>query len=283
VRVMALPLVVGVDGTDFSLRAVDWAVAEAARGPYRLRLVHALLGDDWDSYSPSRPWRYAHRRPDRLLGEEILDTAAARAAAIAPHVPVLTHLADDLALPALLREGREAAMVVVGRRGRGDIAGMLLGSVSLGLAARASCPVVVVRGGDPGAEGRPEGVTLGVSGAWHDAAAVRFAFREAERRGCELRAVHCHSGTPSHGRKPEEVLDDVLCDDAAMHPGVVVVRESLQEPARRALLRHSEETGLLVVGARRQRGHLGLQLGLLSHTMLHHARCPVAVVPRPSS
>jgi nucleotide-binding universal stress UspA family protein len=54
----------------------------------------------------------------------------------------------------------------------------------------------------------------------------------------------------------------------------------IEKPARQALLEAASTADLLVVGARRRLGHPGLQLGLINHALLHHAPCPVAVVPQ---
>lgn len=51
-------------------------------------------------------------------------------------------------------------------------------------------------------------------------------------------------------------------------------------PARRALPDAASQADLLVVGAHRRHGHPCLQLGLINHALLHHAPCPVAVVPQ---
>lgn len=94
---MAVPLVVGIDGSEGSLEAVDWAADEALRHEVPLHLLHAA--------------------------------------------------AADHAASALVGKGRNALALVLGSRGLGGLAGLLLGSVSLHVAAHADCPVVVVRGG----------------------------------------------------------------------------------------------------------------------------------------
>jgi nucleotide-binding universal stress UspA family protein len=81
-------------------------------------------------------------------------------------------------------------------------------------------------------------------------------------------------------RPPAQVLDDALREAAESSGGPVVTRRVIEGPARRALLDAASEADLLVVGARRRQGHLGLQLGLINHALLHHAPCPVAVVPQ---
>lgn len=190
--------------------------------------------------------------------------------------------------------GRNAFALVLGSRGLGDLAGLLLGSVSLAVAAHADCPVIVVRGGAEHRNGRFGRVVVGVEDGEGSGTAVRFAFREAHARRCRLVAVHAWSvpvGNPGPpglsgyalralDRAPAQVLADALGDSARRYRDVPVSSEVVEGPARQALLDAASDADLLVVGARRRHGHVGLQLGLVNHAVLHHAPCPVAVVPQ---
>lgn len=75
-------------------------------------------------------------------------------------------------------------------------------------------------------------------------------------------------------------IEKSLHDAAADHPSVEAHRQAGEGPARNVLLNASSTADLLVVGALRRAGHFGLQLGPVAHTLLHHALCPVAVVPQ---
>ncbi|WP_317440867.1 universal stress protein [Streptomyces collinus] len=290
---MELPLVVGVDGSDSSLAAVDWAVDEAARHGLPLHLVHASL---WERYEGAQPSFSTDRPAEKIMAEHIVASCVERARQRDPEVKVSGEALPEDAVAALLRTAPEAFALVTGSRGRGEIAGMMLGSVSLAVAARAVCPVVVVRGAEayrPGAHGR---VVVGVGGASGGAGALRFAVREAEVRGWALTAVRAWRN-PS-----QEPVDHMLmADDAARlreeqaatglegalrealreHPQVDVRRKTVEGSAHRILLRESAEADLIVVGAQRRHGHFGLQLGRVGHTLLSHSDCPVAVVPQP--
>ncbi|GHE93268.1 hypothetical protein GCM10018785_69030 [Streptomyces longispororuber] len=354
---MELPVVVGVDGSEPSLRAVDWAVDEAALHGVPLRMVYASL---WERYEGPALVRALGRPAEHERAEAIVASAAARAEHRDPDVKVSAEAVRADAVSALVCEGRNASMVVVGARGRGGLAELLLGSVSLGVAARASCPVVVLRDGRaPGARTRAEQrIVLGVGEAT-DEAAVRFAFQEAADRYACLHALHawrCPApGTPhaslraadpvggherraegrvpasdqappatdgvpvrdqappavgrvpvrdeqpadgerhtldrgphapdhvplcGHEQRATDRLEEALRDAAREHPSVRVRRRPVEGGARTALLRAAATADLLVVGARRRRGHLGLQLGRVAHAVLHHSACPVAVVPQ---
>ncbi|WP_405547042.1 universal stress protein [Streptomyces phaeochromogenes] len=241
---MAVPLVVGIDGSEGSLEAVDWAADEALRHEVPLHLLHAA--------------------------------------------------AADHAASALVGKGRNALALVLGSRGLGGLAGLLLGSVSLHVAAHADCPVVVVRGGVEHRHGRFGSVVVGVEAGKCSGTAVQFAFREAQARGCRLVAVHAWSvpvgnpGPPGLSgyalqaleSPPALVLADALRGSAQQYQDVPVSSQVVEGSARQALLDAASSADLLVVGARRRHGRVGLQLGLVNHAVLHHAPCPIAVVPQ---
>ncbi|MCX4853343.1 universal stress protein [Streptomyces canus] len=290
---MELPLVVGVDGSDGSLAAVDWAVDEAARLGLPLRLVYASL---WERYEGAMPSAGLERPSEQVMADSIVGTAAERAHRRNPEVKVVsTEVISAEAADALLREGHNAYALVTGSRGRGELAGLLLGSVSLAVASRAHCPVIVVRGDRAGLAGTHERILLGVGDPASAGEAVRFAFREAEARGCTLDAVrawrcpaHESADHPrlaedpahDHEQRASALLDAVLHDASADHPGVRMRRTTVEGSARKVLLDRSAAADLVIVGAQRRSGHFGLQLGRVGHTLLHHAQCPVAVVPQ---
>ncbi|WP_225858948.1 universal stress protein [Streptomyces albicerus] len=293
VAMMELPLVVGVDGSESSLRATDWAVDEAARHGLPLRLVHAFL---WERYEGVELGSDLGRPSGQVLAENIVGSAMERARRRNPAVKVSTELVPEEAVSALLLEGRNAAALVTGSRGRGELTGLLLGSVGLAVAARAHCPVIVVRGDKVAVEGTHERILLGAGDPDVSGEAVRFAFREAAARACTLdvvRAWRCpaHETTDHptladeparyHEERASALLDAVLHDAVADHPDMRVCRTTVEGPARKVLLHRSAAADLVVLGARRRHGHFGLQLGRVGHTLLHHADCPVAIVPQP--
>ncbi|GAA2246365.1 universal stress protein [Streptomyces indiaensis] len=283
---MELPLVVGVDGSDGCLSAIDWAVDEAARHRLPLRLVHGSL---WERYEGRTPSVGLDRPAGQVSADHIVASAAERALRRGPDVKVSTDVLLTDATDALLRAGDNATALITGSRGRGELKGLLLGSVGLTVAARAHCPVVVVRGDKAGLAGTHQRILLGVGGPSTSAEAVRFAFREAEVRGGVLDAVRtwrraAHATPDESEREHEErahaELEELLGAATAEHPAVRVHRTALEGPARKVLVHRSAAADLVVVGARRRQGRFGLQLGMVAHTLLHHAACPVAVVPQ---
>ncbi|MFF9807989.1 universal stress protein [Streptomyces coeruleorubidus] len=289
-RALGRPLVVGVDGSEPSLRAVDWAADEAALRGVSLRVVYACL---WERYEGAALARDIGKPTALPLAQDVAGAAAQRARARHSGLKVTADVVIEEPEYALVREGRNASVLVVGTRGRSGIAEMVLGSVSLAVAAHADCPVIVLRGSHdnraaPPVRGR---VVVGVGEDAKDSASVRFAAEEARRRGVPLEAVRAWrcpahettdhplmAGEPArlHEERAVEELEAALQDVPA---GIDVRRRTVEGHARRVLLDASHEADLLVVGARRREGHLGFQLGRVAHAALHRSACPVAVVP----
>lgn len=283
------PVVVGVDGSAQSLDAVDTAVHEARLRGRALRVVHAFL---WPYLRvPLEPSPYGPPEGGLLNeAEQIVAQAVDRARAQAPRVDVYGDVVTGAPTTVLVAESASADLVVVGSRGLGGFTGLLVGSVAVQLAAHAACPVVVVR-----AAGRPHGdVLLGVDGSAANAPAVTFAFEEAALRGVGLTALSVWTYPVPAGRADTLPLvydaDQVSADEeqrqaAALtagqekYPQVPVHSRVVQGRTRATLIEASRDAGLVVVGSRGRGGFSGLLLGSVSQAVLHHAACPVAVVP----
>jgi len=294
VGAMELPLVVGVDGSAPSLLAVDWAVDEAARLGLSIRLVHAFVPER----EQDAPARTGDPEPSsqRVPAEDVVTVAAARARRRDPDVKADAEAVPGDVLPVLMAESRHVSALVIGARGLGELTGLLLGSVGQALAARARCPVIVVRGDEAGLAGRHERILLGAGDPDTSGEAVRFAFREAEARGCTLdivrawkrparKAADRSRQVPEAARRREAqasaLLDTLLRDVVLDHPRVRVRTTTVEGSARSQLVRRSAAADLVIVGARRGRHPLGLRPGRTAQALLHHAKCPVAVVPLP--
>ncbi|GGS55551.1 universal stress protein [Streptomyces cinerochromogenes] len=287
-----LPVVVGVDGSEPSLRAAEWAADEAALRGASLRLVYASL---WERYEGAALADDLGRPSEEVMAEDVVETAERRARRRQPGLKVTTDILPEEAECSLIRESHSALSLVLGCRGRSGVTEALLGSVSLAVAGHAHCPVIVLRGSHDtrirsGADGR---VVLGVGEDPAGSAALRFAAEEALLRGSTLEAVRAwrrplHEprahplivGDPAHLHEAQaaERVEEAL---GAVPAGLHVQRRTIEGFARDALLAVSRGADLLVVGARRRQGRCGLQLGRVAHGVLHHAACPVAVVPEP--
>ena len=180
-------IVAGMDGSDQSLRAVEWAAREAARHGAALRIVSVPV------LPPRMSWsREVRGTPDTVADEiyesskKALVAAAARAAEVEPGLEVDTALLSGPPAQALTDAAADAAMLVVGSRGAGGFAALVLGSVSRYVATQATGPVVVVREETTAVQHE---IVVGIRDL-DQPTAIGFAFEEAELRRARLRAVH---------------------------------------------------------------------------------------------
>jgi nucleotide-binding universal stress UspA family protein len=288
---LAQPVVVGVDGSGPALAATRWAAREAERRRVGLRVVKAFLE------RPSK--RIGAPGPDRGYREVMLEgaraavaEAAAVAAAAAPGIEVIEAVVDGRPLPVLVAESQHAGTIVVGKRGLGGYGGLLIGSVAVGLTTQARCPVVVVRGGEPTADG-PVVVGIGIS-ATSDAALI-FALEVAAARGVPLVAVHAWMeyiadpavwpvqewGAIDAGQ--DQMLAARLAQWGEKQPDVQIRRVVARDRPAHALLEQAALAQLVVVGSRGRGTFRKRVFGSVCDTVLQHAPCPVAVVrPHPA-
>lgn len=270
-------IVVGVDGSLSALRATRWAAREAAARHAPLLLLHACPVPRVHHHEV----RFAPGYRNGLLGfgYEALSDAREAALAEAPGVQVSTRLRVDPPAAVLIAAGRTARLLVLGSRGLGGVSGLVLGSVAVAAASKAECPVVVIPHDDRSESewpGRP--VVVGVDGAQLDNPAVEFAFDAASARGVPLVAVHVRDESMTDAQR---LLSERLAGWREKYLDVEVrptVRTGRPAPA---LVEESRSAQLVVVGSRGRRGLAGLTLGSVSHALLHHSHCPVAIA-RPS-
>ena len=280
-------VVVGVDGSDSALDAVRWAAGEAERRRLALRVVHAF---GWpDSRHVGDPGLGVdYREVLARAAREVLAAATAAAGEAVPGLAVDPQMIVGFPGAVLRSESAGAALVVLGDRGLGGFTGLLLGSVAIEVSALGECPVVVVRGPAPAPPDGP--VVVGVDGSPISEAAVGFAYEAAAARGVPLVAVHTWwdvMADPTFAplldwdameADEREALAERLAGWGEKFPDVEVQRVVLHDRPARALLAQAAGAQLVVVGTRGRGGVAGLLLGSVSHSLLHHASCPVAVV-----
>jgi nucleotide-binding universal stress UspA family protein len=216
-----------------------------------------------------------------------------------PGLKILDTRHWDSPAAALLDEAESAGLLVLGARGIGGFPGLLVGSVALRLAGHARCPVVVTPASRPADAGggtaaaSPGEVVLGIDARDPADAVVEFAFDAARRRGVPLRAVHAWSlpaafapppalEIPESDRATCEDLEVQLLSDALRrgrrdNPDVRVVLDVVLFNPAKAVVNASTHAGLLVLG--RAEGAGSDHPGPVAHAALHHAPCPVAIVP----
>jgi nucleotide-binding universal stress UspA family protein len=288
-RETSLPVVVGIDGSSSALDAARWAAREAARRGTSLQLISAF---GWhDARHIGDPGFGGHYRETMLRSTREAASAAAEVAKqAAPGVEVSERVIDGFPVPLLTAASRHAGLVVIGDRGLGGFTSLLVGSVAIGLAAHAECPVVVVRG-----ERSPDAgpVVVGIDGSPVSEAALAFAFEAADTRKVPLVAVHAWTDSaleaavvpPLLGWDAVETVEQLLLAErlagwGEKYPDVVVRRVVARERPAHALIEQAAAVSaqLVVVGSHGRGSAVGLVLGSVSHAVLHHALCPVAVV-----
>jgi len=287
------PVVVGVDGSGDSMRAVEWAAMEAKRHGTALRIVSA----------PTMPPRMhaADMSPEtvadalRAMSAHALGEAVARAEEVTTGLLIDTDLLAGVPAIGVTNSGAGALMLVVGARGAGGFAAMLLGSVSRYAAMHAQCPVAVVR---EGTSAVIREVAVGIRDT-HDASApLAFAFEEAALRGATLVAVHsCGSllsvpggpwtsqpagraaaGAEGVSQEARHDLAEALGTWQDKYPDVPVRLDVVHGHPAKTLASYSARADLVVIG-RRGGPVTGPAIGAIQHAVLHHAHGPVAVVP----
>lgn len=139
-------IVVGVDDSTGSQQALEWALREAALQQARVRLIHVVpTPQTYYPYSMVELDRLETGRADAEAGaQELLESALAKAGGAPAGVTVELTVRFGVAPNELVAAAGEADLLVVGSRGRGGFAGLLLGSVSQQVVHHARCPVVVI-------------------------------------------------------------------------------------------------------------------------------------------
>lgn len=296
-------VVAGIDASPESRAAAHWAAREAVRRGATLRLLHA--------------WRL-HPRPaanvpmdmtERSWARQILKEASDSVRAAHSGLEVVDQQVKDSPVAALLEAAERAELLVLGSRGLSGVTGFLLGSVSARVVARSPRPVVLVREGENSADEHflvPSGVSpdeipeipyrdivLGLDTDHPCDDLIEFAFAAARRSGAALRVIHTFSAPPGYATAdrvvpppgPGLLADHEHAVVTALHPWrekfpeVAVTETVVEGRAGTELIRAASGAALLVVGRRIRDSRLGPRTGPVTHAVLHHAGCPVAVVP----
>ena len=279
-------IVVGTDGSGWSATAVRWAALEARRRNAPLRIVHAF---DWHR----QPARYGGAGETRAVAESeaesIVNIAVVQAKEAAPDLTIRPDVTVGAPATALLDAAENAALLVVGNRGRGGFGSLMLGSVGQRVVTHATCPVVVVRGARQTFDGP---IVVGADGSASSNDAVGLAFQLAADHDHPLVAVRTYEPpSPPWGGKVQPVVYDVKERDTAEHealtaslapwrakfPDVSVEEIVAHGPASSVLVGVSHTSQLVVVGSRGHGSFTGTVLGSVGLQLVHHAECPVLV------
>lgn len=138
-------ITVGVDGSEHARRALEWAVREAGLHGAALTVlgVHQIAGNHWTGDPELYPADQPATETMRRTAEEALQKAVSQVGEPGP-ASVTVRAVSGLAAHELVAASADADLVVVGSRGGGGFARLLLGSVSSQVVSHAQCPVVVI-------------------------------------------------------------------------------------------------------------------------------------------
>lgn len=286
---MTSTVVVGYDQSPSSDRALAQAGREAA---WREAAVEIVTGFHWVALS--YPVTYMPVNVEgaaRKIADDGVQWLRDRYPGMAAEAKVVAGPIAD----ALAEASRDADLLVLGNRGRGGFTGLLLGSVSMRTLTLASCPTMIVRG-TPREPTDTIALALDVEDPGDEL--MDYAFAEASVRGARLRVINVWDLSWTEVNAPNADEDLVRAKEHAIadirsalerrlnpwhakHPDVRLTVDVMDGTPSAALTDLTHTTDLIIAGAhRRGDGHQGMRPGPIVHTLLHHADCPIVVVPR---
>jgi nucleotide-binding universal stress UspA family protein len=278
-------VVVGVDGSRRNRAAIEWAADEAALSGRPLSLL--LVLDD-----PALP--VPMQRQDTMQGWRLLNKLATELAGRYPDALIRKEMAVGADDVSLLARSEAQASLVVGRRGMGTFARLLVGSVSLSVASHSRVPVIVVPDAWSREEHASDPVVVGIDHQDVQQEVVRFAFVEARRRGVPLVAAYGQEvPAPTSWQSSDELMayDAEACREsqAALERAVAPYRREFAGVEVRlahrrghplsVLLDEVGPTQLVVLGRHSARRRGGFPFGSVARGVLYYAGAPVAIVP----
>jgi nucleotide-binding universal stress UspA family protein len=291
-------IVVGTDGSAAGWAAVRWAATQAVLTGAELRIVTA--------FGPDRDFVGHDDAKDHM--DEVIDQATGEATEVAPGLTITSEEHFGPPGTALQDESGRADLLVVGSRGKGGFAGLLLGSVSRQCAHRSRCPVVVVRHSDGDGGAVPTNgagsaapvpaahrIVVGVDGSTSSTAALEWAVSQAEATGASLQAFMAWDWMTTYGwgfvippdldpaADSARALERALGPVRNAHPGLALESSLVEGPAAKLLVEASSGADLLVVGNRGHGELVEILLGSVGEYCVAHAPCPVVVVHQPAT
>lgn len=269
-------IVVGLDGTEASLVALDWAAERAARGPCRMQIVRVDRSG----------WLGGEHAEDPALV-----SAQRRAGDRAPSAEIASRAVAGRMPDTLVREAQGADLLVIGAHRRRPVRSALTGWLPLRTVSRSRIPVAVVPDGWSGLDGP---IVVGVDDDDSSSEAIRFAAAEAEAAGVGLTMVHAWmmpppttDGAVALLASPIEVkgghrriLDQAHRDVVQTHPALAVERSLVHDNPIDALLTAASTASLLVLGTHHRGFLAAAMLGSVGQDALWQCDIPVCVVPR---
>jgi nucleotide-binding universal stress UspA family protein len=285
-------IVVGVDESAGAAAALRWADFEAEARGWSLTALLAWGFLD-QHHATEETFDPSYSEADAVDALSAIVSAAVGAERAGR---VQGKTVNDLAGRALLEASEGTDLLVVGSRGRGGFAGLLLGSVSQQCLHYARCPVGIVRDGTQQSGEETTHIVVGVDGSDTSQRALEWALEAGRVHEATVEVVHAWAfpymtGEPfaAAAFDPTPLADAARRTiDAAVESAdtsglpAPVTRTLMNGGAAASILEVARAADLVVVGSRGLGGFTGLVLGSVSHHVVHHAPCPVIVVPPPA-
>jgi nucleotide-binding universal stress UspA family protein len=270
------PVIVGYDGSDGSQRAVRWAARYASATKVTLLVAHCST---WPLFTHNLgPVEGIKDSGLQHEAEKTLAEGLQLATQAAPHLEITQRLLTGFPAEVLTKLSAEASLLVTGTRGLGGFAGLLVGSVSLHLAAGASCPIMVVREDQPA----QDTVLVAVDGSPESDRAVLRAADLAETLDQSLHLLH----VLPRRRHPKGVAvdaerDPIIQQSLNLLPPdtkLTITEETTTATSTPGAIIERARTASCVVLGAKGRNTLGARLGSTVHAVLHHTKGNVIVV-----
>lgn len=275
-------VLVGLDGSAESARALSWAATEAQRRQWPLHLIHVV--DDL-------PWGRLPGEQETPRQRPVVRNALEMLHDWDPTLMVSWSEPEGDPAARLAKAADAARLAVVGSKARGAVGETVFGSVTTQLIARTRCPVAVLRAGTP-IPRLDAPVVAGIAYDRDDEAVLDAALEQAAGRGVDLVVIHAWQldastvvdhiqlqGRPEWEAQQHEdaLLSRTVAAASHRYPAVAVTTHATHAGAATTLERHCADAGLLVVGARGRNEIGGAVLGSVSQQVIRAANCPVLV------
>ena len=277
-------VLVGIDGTPAGHRGVRYAALEARQLGTGLTILHVTAGYSMGAGLPPVPEDVL-----RDYGLELLEKACQSAQAVVPGLAIDTQLlAGMTTVHGLVSRSESAVLLVLGAERRSFAGRIWTGDTVAGVAAQASCPVVIVPPEwEPGHEfGR---IVVGVKSTDEAEGLIAAGLATAHRRGAELVIMHAWKlasgyddiignrvSVDEYGTKQTAALEPLVHAHRSEYPEVPVRIEVLHTQPAQALMQTSAAADRLLI-SRPHHGGAMHRLGNIGRAVLHEARCPVEV------
>lgn len=290
-------IIVGIDGSEQSYGALQWAVNEAKIRQVPVRVVTAYSLPVFSGSGFDAGYSVVDEQALRQGVAQILDEAHARVGEADVEIRATVETGDATGI--LLELSKKADLVAVGSRSHGSFLGRLLGTVSTSLPAHSHAPTVAVPASygeaiakDSSLLERKGAVVVGSDGSDQARIAILKAAEEADRRGVKLILVNALAPyTGALNWVPAAVDFEAMYREIAdlqrkaatwirgFYPELEIEFKLIDGSPVQVLLEAGQEADLIVVGTRGRGGVAGMILGSTSQGVLHHTKTPVMIVP----